>query len=262
METGLKDRVAIVAASSQGLGLATAHALAAEGCNLAMCSRDEKRIQAAADQVRQKHHIEVSGQAVDVTDQDAVKKFVAGVASKFGRIDICVTNSGGPPAKQFADTTPEEWRRATESNFLSVVWFAHEVLPVMQRHRWGRFITITSVSTKQPVPNLVLSNAVRAAVVGLVKSLANEYGKDGILVNNVGPGYTSTERLNELAAANSRGSGKSKEEIFAEWAANTAVKRVGTPEEFGATVVWLASERSSFITGQTILVDGGNYKGL
>lgn len=262
METGLKNRVAIVAASSQGLGLATAHALAAEGCNLAMCSRDEKRIQAAASQVQKKHQVEILAQAVDVTDQDAVKKFVAAVASKFGRIDICVTNAGGPPAKLFEQTTADEWRRATETNFLSVVWFAYEVLPIMQRQHWGRFITVTSVSTKQPVPNLVLSNAVRAAVVGLVKSLANEYGKDGILVNNVGPGYTSTERLNELAAANARATGKSEKEIFAEWAANTAVKRVGTPEEFAATVVWLASERSSFITGQTILVDGGNYKGL
>ena len=262
METGLKDRVAIVAASSQGLGLATAHALAAEGCKLAMCSRDERRVGAAADAIQQKHKVETFAQAVDVSDQASVKRFVADVAKQFGRIDICVTNAGGPPAKLFAETTAEEWRRAVEANFLSVVWFAHEVLPIMQQRQWGRFITITSVSTKQPVPNLVLSNAVRAAVVGLVKSLANEYGKDGILVNNIGPGYTATERLNELAAANARTSGKSEKEIFAEWASNTAVKRVGTPEEFASTVVWLASERSSYLTGQTILVDGGNYKGL
>ena len=131
----------------------------------------------------------------------------------------------------------------------------------MQRNHWGRIITITSVAVKQPVPDLVLSNAVRSAVVGLVKSLANEFGKDGILVNNVGPGYTATDRLKQLAAARSKTTGKSEQEVFESWALDTALKRVGTPEEFADAVVWLASARASYITGQTLLVDGGTYKG-
>ncbi len=132
----------------------------------------------------------------------------------------------------------------------------------MQRKRWGRIITITSITTKQPVPDLVLSNSVRAGVVGLVKSLANEFGKDGILVNNVGPGFTATDRLKELAKSRSAAQGTSEKEIFERWAADAAVKRLGEPREVADTIVWLASERASYITGQTILVDGGAYKGL
>src|SRR5438067_1448479 len=173
METGLKDRVAIVAASSQGLGKATAEGLAAEGCKLAMCSRTQSSIDAAAEQIAKKHKVETFAQALDVADPEAVREFVAKVAESFGRIDICVTNAGGPPAKGFLATTLEEWRRATELNFLSAVYFAHQVIPHMQKNHWGRFITLTSVSVKQPVTDLVLSNSVRAAVVGLVKSLAN-----------------------------------------------------------------------------------------
>jgi 3-oxoacyl-[acyl-carrier protein] reductase len=261
MQTGLKDRVAIVAAASQGLGYAVAAGLAAEGAKLAICSRDEKRIQAAADKLRQQHNADVLAQAVDVTNAAAIERFVAATAERFGRLDICVTNGGGPPAKGFLATTNEEWQRAVETNFLSVVYFAKQVIPHMQRARFGRLITITSVSVKQPVSDLVYSNAARTAVVGLVKSLANEFGKDGILVNNVGPGFTATDRLKELAAARAKSSGNSEDEIFAGWAKDTAVKRVGTPEEFADVVVWLASERASNVTGQTILVDGGSYRG-
>jgi 3-oxoacyl-[acyl-carrier protein] reductase len=261
MDLGLKDRVAIVAASSHGLGQATARALAAEGCKLAMCSRNLKAVEAAAEEIRGPNGAEVYYEALDVTEAAAVQRFVDNVARRFGRIDICVTNAGGPPAKGFMATTLEEWKRAAELNFLSVVYFAHQVIPHMQRNHWGRIITITSVAVKQPVPDLVLSNAVRSAVVGLVKSLANEFGKDGILVNNVGPGYTATDRLKELAAARSQATGKSEQEMFEGWAADTALKRVGQPEEFANAVVWLASERASYITGQTLLVDGGTYKG-
>jgi len=156
----------------------------------------------------------------------------------------------------------EEWRRAVDLNFLSTVYFSREVIPHMQRKHWGRIITLTSITTKQPVRDLVLSNAVRAAVVGLVKSLSNEFGKDGILVNNVGPGYTRTDRLKDLARTRSAAHGKSEEEIFAAWAADSAIERVAEPREVADAIVWLASERASYITGQTILVDGGAYKGL
>jgi 3-oxoacyl-[acyl-carrier protein] reductase len=262
METGLKERVAIVAASSQGIGRATAEAFAAEGCRVALCARKAQSLESAAEKIRKDSGAEVFAQAFDVTDAAAVRDFVATVAAKFGGVDICVTNAGGPPAKGFLDASIEEWQKAVEANFLSTVYFAREVIPHMQRKRWGRIITITSISTRQPVPDLVLSNAVRAAVVGLVKSLSNEFGKDGILVNNVAPGYTATERLNQLASARSAAQGKNQDEIFAAWASDTAVKRVGQPREIADAIVWLASERASYITGQTILVDGGAYKGL
>ncbi len=254
--------MALVAASSQGIGRATAEAFAAEGCHVAMCARNQQTLQAAAEKIRAQHKVEVLAEAFDVTDAAAVGSFVAAVAKKFGSVDVCVTNAGGPPAKGFLSASLEEWQRALELNFLSTVYFAREVIPHMQRKRWGRIITLTSITTKQPVADLVLSNAVRAAVVGLVKSLANEFGKDGILVNNVGPGFTATDRLKELATARSSASGKSEEEIFGAWAADAPLKRLGEPREVAETIVWLASERASYITGQTVLVDGGMYKGL
>lgn len=262
MDLGLKNRVALVAASSQGIGLATAHAFAAEGCRVAMCARNEQTLRAAAEKIKSQHHVEIFAEALDVTDLKAVSGFVAAVVAKFGGVDICVTNAGGPPAKGFLAANLDDWQSAIAANFLSTVYFAREVIPHMQRKRWGRIITITSITTKQPVADLVLSNAVRAAVAGLVKSLANEFGKDGILVNNVGPGFTATDRLKELARARSSASGKAEREIFDAWAADAPVKRLGEPREVAETIVWLASERASYVTGQTVLVDGGIYKGL
>lgn len=262
MDLGVKNRVALVAASSQGLGLATATAFAAEGCRVAMCSRNRQALEAAAEKIKGEHKVEVLTEALDVTAAAGVKKFVAAVVAKFGSVDICVTNAGGPPAKGFLATSLEDWQHALEANFLSTVYFAREVIPHMQRKKWGRIITITSITTKQPVTDLVLSNAVRTAVVGLVKSLANEFGKDGILVNNVGPGFTATDRLKGLAKARSAATGKTEQEIFDGWAADAPLKRLGDPRELAETIVWLASERASYITGQTVLVDGGMYKGL
>jgi 3-oxoacyl-[acyl-carrier protein] reductase len=262
MDTGLRDRVALVAASSQGIGRAVAEALAAEGCRIAMCARNQDRLRTTAEQIRARYGVDVYAEPVDVTDPNAIHNYVEAVARKFGSVDICVTNAGGPPAKGFLAASLDDWRKAVEANFLSVVFFAREVIPHMQKKRWGRIITVTSISTKQPVTDLVLSNAVRTAVVGLVKSLANEFGKDGILVNNVGPGYTATDRLKELAKARSSASGKSEKDIFDGWAVDAAVKRVGEPREVADAIVWLASERASFVTGQTVLVDGGAYKGL
>ena len=262
MDLGLKNRVAIVAASSQGIGRATAEAFAAEGCRVAMCARNAQRLQHAAEGIKKQHAAELFCAALDVTDPNAVRDFVAETVSKFGGTDICVTNAGGPPAKGFLATSLEDWRKAVDANFLSTVYFAHEVIPHMQRRKWGRIITITSITTKQPVTDLVLSNGVRAAVVGLVKSLANEFGKDGILVNNVGPGFTATDRLKELAKAQAAKSGKPEQEIFGAWAQDAPLKRLGEPREVAETIVWLASERASYITGQTVLVDGGMYKGF
>jgi 3-oxoacyl-[acyl-carrier protein] reductase len=262
MDMGLKGKVAIVAASSQGIGRATAEAFAAEGCNVAMCARNAQALATAAERISKQHNVEVFHHPLDVTDLQAVHEFVEAVVVKFGAADICVTNAGGPPAKGFLATTSDDWRKAVDANFMSTVYFAREVIPHMQRKRWGRIVTITSITTKQPVADLVLSNAVRAAVVGLVKSLANEFGKDGILVNNVGPGFTATDRLKELAKSRSKSLGVAEKDLFEGWAADAALRRLGEPKEVAETIVWLASERASYVTGQTVLVDGGIYKGL
>jgi 3-oxoacyl-[acyl-carrier protein] reductase len=262
MNLGIKDRVALVAASSRGLGLAVARGLAQEGAKLALCSRSASALDAAAVEVRNETGADVMTRAVDVTAYDEVRQFVAAVVERFGRLDICVANAGGPPAKSFAETTIEDWRAAADLNLMSTVYLAKETLPLMQRQQWGRFIAITSVAVKQPVEGLILSNAVRAGVSGLIKTLANEYGRYGVLVNNVCPGYTATARLVELSHRMAEKEGIDPAQIEARWARQTALGRVGTPEEFADLVVFLASERAAYITGASIAVDGGLVRGL
>jgi 3-oxoacyl-[acyl-carrier protein] reductase len=262
MDLGLKGRGVIVAASSEGIGRATAEAFAREGAQVAMCARTEKTLREAAAAIRSETGAEIYDEPVDVTDAGAVQSFVENVAKRFGRIDVCVTNAGGPPAKNFLSISVDEWRKAIDMNLMSVIHLAKAVLPHMQRHHWGRIITITSVTVKQPVAELILSNAVRAAVVGLVKSLSNEFGKDGILVNNVAPGYTATERLKELAGVRALAAGVAPEQIYQSWAAATPVRRLGQPGEIADVILWLASERAGYVTGQTVLADGGIYGGL
>lgn len=262
MELGLKGRGVIVAASSEGIGRATAEVFAREGAQVAMCARKEETLRDAADEIRSLTGAEVFAQSLDVTDAAGVQRFTESVAKQFGRIDVCVANAGGPPAKGFLSVSTDEWRKAADTNFMSVVHLARSAIPYMQRHRWGRIVTITSITVKQPVEALVMSNAVRAGVVGLVKSLSNEFGKDGILVNNVAPGYTATERLKELAGVRALAAGTSPERIYEQWAADAPLKRLAEPREIADVIVWLASERASYITGQTILVDGGIYRGL
>ena len=262
MDLGLKGRVALVAASSQGLGKAVAFGLAREGVNLAMCSRDAAAIEDAAGAIRRETGVEIFTAAVDVTQEQQVHGFVAQTIERFGRIDICVANAGGPPAKPFDAVTVEEWRRAIDLNLMSTVLLAREVLPGMRDRRWGRFIAITSLTVKQPVENLVLSNSVRAGVAGLVKTLSNEYGQHNVLVNNVCPGYTATDRLVELSTTLARANSVAPEEIEKRWASQIPLGRLGRPDEFADAVVYLCSERASYITGQSIAVDGGFIRGL
>ncbi len=243
MDLGLKDRVAIVAAASKGLGKAVALGLAAEGAKLAICARGSDELQRTASQIQ----TEALAATVDVTVEAQVRAFVDSTLKKFGRVDICVTNAGGPPAKRFEATTVDDWRAAVDLNFLSTINFASAVLPHMKKRRWGRLIAISSVAVLQPVDGLVLSNAARSAVRGLVKSLSNEYAPFNVLVNNVCPGYTATERLLKLGARPE---------------AQIPLGRVATPEEFANLVVFLASERASYITGVSIPVDGGWVKAI
>jgi 3-oxoacyl-[acyl-carrier protein] reductase len=206
--------------------------------------------------------VEVYTETFDVAEDDRVRQFVGAAHQRFGRVDICVTNAGGPPAKPFAETTMAEWDRAYQLNLRSIVSFAHAVLPHMQQRRWGRFITITSVAVKQPVLELVLSNAVRAGVLGLVRSLATQYGPHNITINNVGPGYTATDRVKDLAQANAQATGRPAAEYEGQIAKDVPLRRLAEPEEVADAIAWLASERAAYITGQTILVDGGVYRGL
>jgi len=262
MDLGLQSRVAVVAAASQGLGQAVAFGLAKEGVNLAICARTESTLAAAAREIRGQTGADVLARAIDVTIHDQVRAFVAETMQTYGRVDICVANAGGPPAKTFAETTDEDWETAAHLNLMSTVYLAKETLPLMQERRWGRFIAVTSVSVKQPIERLVLSNAVRSGVSGLVKTLANEYGQYNVLVNNVCPGYTATARLVSLSERMAANEGVTPQEIERRWAEQTPLRRVGQPEEFANLVVFLASERASYITGASIAVDGGMVKGL
>lgn len=262
MDMGLKDRVAIVAASSTGLGKAVAMGLAREGAKLALCARTEAVLKATATEIHNETGAEVLARPLDVTANSQVVEFVAETVKRFGRVDICVTNSGGPPAKPFSQTTVEDWQAGVNLNLMSALYFARAVLPLMQKQKWGRFITITSMSVKQPIDNLILSNSVRSAVSGLAKSLSNEYAKDNVLVTNVCPGYTQTARLDELANKLAQAEGVAPDQIRERWASQIPLKRLGQPEEFASLVVFLASERASYITGVSIAVDGGFVKGI
>lgn len=262
MDTGLRNRVALVAGSSQGLGRATAFALAAEGAHVALCARNAEALGQVAGEIRERFGVRVHHEQLDVHDTGALERFVGDVHRIFNRLDICVTNAGGPPAKPFLATTDADWDDAFVLNLRSAAAFARAVIPFMRQQRWGRIIMISSITVRQPQPQLVLSNAVRAGVMGLVRSLASEFGKDGILVNNVAPGYTATDRLIELARHGAAASGRSEEQIEQGWIDQIPLGRLGKPEELADAIAWLASERASFVTGQTILVDGGMYKGL
>src|SRR5229473_5746 len=262
MDLGLRGRVAIVAAASKGLGRAVAEELAREGAEVAICARSAENLASAASQIRAATGKEVFSEPLDVTNAARVAEFVAAVEKRFGRVDICVTNAGGPPSKTFLDISPDEWRTAVELTLMSAVWFAREVLPRMRKNKWGRLITITSSAVKQPVEGLLLSNSIRAAVTGLARTLANEYGADGITVNNVCPGFTRTARLDNLAASISERTGAKPQEVFAGWEREIPAGRVGAPEEFAAVVTFLASERASYVNGTSIAVDGGLVRSL
>jgi 3-oxoacyl-[acyl-carrier protein] reductase len=262
MDLGLRGRVAIVAAASKGLGRAVAEELAQEGAHVAICSREPKNIEGAAIEIQAATKQPVFWRALDVRQEEAIATFVADVEREFGRVDICVTNSGGPPSNSFADTRTEDWRAAVDQLLMSTVFFARETLPRMKKNNWGRFITITSSAVKQPVDGLLLSNSVRAAVTGLARTLANEYAAYGITVNNVCPGYTRTARLDNLAKSISARSNVKPEEVFAGWAHEIPAGRIGTPQEFAAVVAFLASTRASYINGTSIAVDGGLVRNL
>src|SRR5437868_9393493 len=202
MNLGLKNKVALVAAASRGLGRAVAEELAAEGASLLLCSRSEEAINKAANEIAQATGAKVLAVAADVSQKDEIVRLTQFGVERFGRIDILVTNAGGPPAGQFESLSQEQWEAATRLTLFSAVELARQVLPGMKERRWGRILNITSIAVKQPVDNLILSNSLRAAVTGFARTLANEVAPFGVTVNNIMPGYTRTERIDDLATRN------------------------------------------------------------
>jgi 3-oxoacyl-[acyl-carrier protein] reductase len=262
MDFGLKDKVALVAASSQGLGRAVAEELAAEGASLVLCARDSQMLDQAAAAIAERSDTRVLAVPADVTVIDDIKRVVDAGIERFGRIDILVTNAGGPPAGRFEQLTREQWEQAIRLTLLSAVELTRQVLPGMKERRWGRILNITSIAVKQPVENLLLSNSLRAGLTGFARTLANEVAADGITVNNVLPGYTRTERLDELAQMMAEKQGISPSEFRGKWEKEIPMGRLGEPREFAAVVAFLASERASYVTGTSIQVDGGWIKSL
>src|SRR5690349_947567 len=237
MDSGLKDKVALLTGSSDGIALAAAQAFAAEGARLAMCSRNERKLRTAAEDIRSRYGVQVLAQPADVTDFAAVEAFVKKVAGEFGRIDVCLANAGGPAAKNFLSIALEEWRNNVDLIFLSVVNLAKAVIPHLQKNEGGRFIAITSTSVKAPIPELVMSNAIRPAVVGLLKSLSQEYGKYNITFNNVAPGYTTTARLNELAGIRALAANVSVAQMHKKWAEEIPLRRLASPKEVADAII-------------------------
>jgi 3-oxoacyl-[acyl-carrier protein] reductase len=262
MDLGLKGRVAIVAASSQGLGKACALELAREGTTVVICARNAEQLAVTADEIRAETGSNVIWLVVDLTEPRQIQHLADETLRRCGQIDILVTNNGGPPAGYFGDFDDDTWLAAHQLTLLSAVRLIRAVLPSMRAQKWGRIINITSVSVKQPIDNLLLSNVYRAGVVGLAKTLSVQVAAEGITINNVAPGYTRTDRVLELAQARADDEGQTVQEIITGITASYPMGRMGEPEELAALVAFLASERASYITGTTIQVDGGSVKGL
>lgn len=262
MDFGLRGRVAIVTAASSGLGKACASELAAEGANVVITARSEEALRAVADEIHSSTSADVMAVAGDVTDEDHIRRVIAETQNRFGRVDILIANAGGPPAGFFGDFAAEDYRRAVELNLISTINLCNAAVPEMRNRGWGRILAITSIAAKQPVDNLILSNTARAGVLGFMKSLSQQVAPFGITANTVCPGYHLTERLKKLAAFVGERDGVRAEEVYAQWAESIPMKRIGDPKEFSALVVFLCSERASYITGTVIQVDGGAYKGL
>jgi len=259
---GINGRVAIVTGSSQGIGKAIAMGLAMEGARVVICARREDALKNVAEEIASRSSSEVLPIKADLSKSEDIKLLVQTTIQKFGRVDILVNNTGGPPSALFMETTEGDWRAAIDSLLMSVVNCCREVIPYMIKNRWGRIINMTSFAAKQPAERLVLSNAVRAGVLGLTKTLANELAGYGILVNAVCPGWTLTDRVKELARDAAEKTGKTPEAIISEWAEGIPLKRLAKPEEIANLVVFLASEKASYITGAVIQVDGGFIKSL
>jgi len=262
MDLGLKNKVALVAASSKGLGKAVAWGLAREGAKLVICARDKKNLEKTADDIFLGTGVSVFPLSVDLTESDQINWLIDETLDLFGKVDILVTNAGGPPPGDFKNLNETNWAEAVQLTLMSAVRLSKAVIPGMQKQKWGRIIHMTSVSVKQPISGLHLSNVIRPAVIGLTKSLALEYAKDNILVNAVCPGYFLTDRVKQLFQNKAKKSKKTITEVEKAIKAQIPLGRIGSPEELANLIAFLASDKASYITGSIIQADGGFVKSL
>src|SRR6187455_2905926 len=252
----LEGKVALLTGASSGMGFATARALAHRGARVVIASRGGAKLERAHNELAAEG-AQVEAIVVDVRSAESLKRLVQQTEGTVGPVDVLVANGGGPPSKRAVDLEESDWQEAINLCLLFVPRLCSLVLPGMRKRGWGRIVALNSVSARQPIPNLALSNTLRPAVVGYLKTLSQEVAADGVTVNTVLPGYTRTDRQEELASAAAARTGKSREEIFAAWAANTSAGRLGEPEEIAEVIAFLCSPSASYLTGQAVTVDGG-----
>ncbi len=265
MDLGLRGRAAIVCAASRGLGMAVASALAREGTHVVLCARDPAVLDAAAGEIRASNpdpRVRILPLPTDLADAGQIRSLVGAAMKEFGRIDILVTNAGGPPVAPFPDLDESDWDRGIELTLMSVVRCVRAVLPIMRRQRWGRIVNVTSIAARQPITDLVLSSTLRPGILGIAKVLANRYSGEGILVNTVTPGFILTDRQKEVGRARAQEKGIPYEQYLEDLAREIPAGRLGTPDELADVVVFLCSERAGYVSGATVSVDGGMAKGL
>lgn len=262
MDLGLKGKVALVAGASQGLGKAVALEMSREGARVALCALDDPELPKAVEEIRQATGGEIIGIPADLSKAEDARGFVRRGVEHYGTVDILVNNAGGPPDRTFLEVDDDQWNLGIRLNLLSTILMTREAVPIMKEKRWGRIINMTSISVKQPIDGLILSNTVRSGVIGFAKTLSNELAPFNITVNNVCPGYTMTERVRKLAVDVANKRGTTPEAVIKGWTATIPMGRLGTPEDFAALVTFLASERTGYITGASIQIDGGYYRGI
>jgi len=262
MDLGLKDKVAIVTASTKGLGKATAISLASEGANVVINGRHKQNIHDAVEEIKSKTGKTPLAIQGDLTQPDDIDRLFDEVIKRHGTVHILVSNAGGPPAGTFNDFNDEQWLKAVDLSLMSAVRLIRKTTPFMQKQKWGRIVNISSVTVKQPADNLLLSNSIRAAVVGLTKTISRDLARDNVLINNIAPYYVATKRIDYLMEETAAKKGITKEQALQNIVKEIPMGRLGTPEEFGDFVAFLCSEKNGYVTGATIQFDGGAYKGM
>ncbi|MBN1978706.1 MAG: SDR family oxidoreductase [Anaerolineae bacterium] len=262
MDLGLNGKVALVTAASRGLGRAVALRLAQEGARVAICARGKKQLEKTAAEIVAQTNQQVLPIQADVSDPRAADSLIRSTVERFGRLDILVTNAGGPPPGQFLELTPKDWEIGARLTLMSAVRLLYATVPVMKKQPESSILAITSIAVKQPLPNLVLSNSLRLSVIGLIKTLADELAPFSIRVNGICPGWTRTDRVDQLLRDRAERKLTTLEEEAAEVAIDIPLGRMGTPEEFAKAAAFLVSPAASYITGVSLLVDGGMYRGV